>query len=251
LTRDSAGTLYGTQYQGGTYGSGLAFKIVANANGGFTETTLYNFGASSTDAQAPYGPLTIDLSGNLYGVSLAGGTKGIGTVYRLTPPAGGTGSWTNSLLHSFAGGASGCDPEGNLALDNLGRVYGQATSCGGTSNNGLIFRLAPPNGSGPWVASVLHTFGSNDGGGFYPSLSLDGRAGILYGTSFYGGGNGLIFQLTQAAGGGTWTETVLHTFTGSADGGGPLGPMVRDTNGVLYGTGFQLSGEGVAFSIAP
>jgi uncharacterized repeat protein (TIGR03803 family) len=256
LVLDSSGSLYGTQFGGGTFNEGLAFKITPTVGVGFTMTTLYDFGAVGGDSDQPWGPLTMDLSGNLYGTSLYGGTKNLGTVFRLTPPTTGTGLWSNSILHSFSGGVSGCEPEGNVILDGRGRLYGQTTSCGGTSNNGLIFRLTPPTGSGPWVESVLHTFSSIDGGGGYPSLSFDAGAEVFYGTSFGSGGYGLVFQLTPPPGGvGAWDETVLHTFTGGSDGGGPLGPIVWDANGVLYGTGFDSNAgfevNGVAFSIAP
>src|SRR5271154_5333359 len=215
---DSSGAVYGTQVLGGTFGFGLAFKIAPTTGGGFTETTIYNFGATGTDSEQPYGPLTMDSSGNLYGVSLYGGVKNIGTVYELTPPTSGTGPWSNSILHSFAGGASGCNPEGNVILDNLGRLYGPTSFCGGVSDDGVIFRLMPSTGSGPWVESVLHTFSSADGGGNYPSLSLDAKADVFYGTSYYGGGYGLVFQLTPpTGGGGAWSESVLHTFTGGSD----------------------------------
>jgi uncharacterized repeat protein (TIGR03803 family) len=253
LTLDSSGALYGTQFGGGTFNEGLAFKITPTAGVGFTVTTLYNFGAASADSDQPWGPLTIDLSGNLYGVSLYGGTKNLGTAYKLTPPATGAGLWSNSILYSFGGGASGCNPEGNVILDKLGRLYGQATSCGGTSNNGVIFRLTPQTGSGPWVESVLHTFSSVDGGGNYPSLSLDAKADLFYGTSYYTGEFGVVFQLAPPASGvGTWTYTVLHTFTGGSDGNNPLGPIVWDATGVLYGTVYSGGiGYGTTFSITP
>jgi len=249
---DSGGSVYGTQVHGGTFGLGQAFKLSPNANRSFTETTLYNFGATHADSKQPFGPLNMDSSGNLYGVSLYGGMRNLGTVYRLTPPASGTGSWSNSILRTFIGGASGCSPEGNLILDSLGRLYGTATGCGGVADNGVIFQLTPPTGSGPWVESVLHTFGATDGGGAYPSLSLDTKAEVFYGTSYYGGLYGVVFKLAPpAAAGEAWSESVLHTFTGGVDGAGPLGPIVWDANGVLYGTGFEAAGKGVAFSITP
>lgn len=258
LMLDSAGALYGTEPHGGEFEQGLAFKIAPAAGGGYTTTTLYTFGATSTDSAQPFGPLTLDSSGNLFGVSTIGGANNLGTVYKLTPPAGGGGgAWTNTILYSFPGTSAGCNPEGNVILDKAGRVYGLASACGGTANMGVFFRLTP-TGSGPSVETVLHTFSSTDGGGLYPSLSLDAKTNVFYGTSFFGGGNGVVFQLKPPAGGiGKWTETVLHTFIDGSDGGGPLGPIIRDANGVLYGTAFFGGGDngvtnvGTAFSIAP
>jgi uncharacterized repeat protein (TIGR03803 family) len=246
LILDSSGAVYGTQFGGGANTQGLAFKIAPVAGGGFRETTLYNFGATSTDSAQPWGPLTMDSSGNLYGTSLAGGANSEGTAYRLTPPPGGSGDWTNTVLYSFPGGSAGCGPEGNIILDKAGRLYGQTTSCGGAANRGVIFRLSPPNGSGSWTESVLHAFSSNDGGGLYPSLSLNPKTGVFYGTSFYAGA---VFALKPpASGGGAWIEKVVAT-TGS-----PLGPIVWDANGVLYGTAYDGGGVGAygtAFSIVP
>jgi uncharacterized repeat protein (TIGR03803 family) len=120
--------MYGTQYVGGTYSFGQAFKVAPATGGGFTGTVLYNFGVTGTDSKEPYSPLTLDTNGNLYGVSNIGGTNDLGTVFRLTPPAGGVGNWTNTVLYSFTGAGAGCNPEGNIILDQAGRLYGQTTS---------------------------------------------------------------------------------------------------------------------------
>jgi uncharacterized repeat protein (TIGR03803 family) len=245
LILDSSGAVYGTEFDGGVNSEGLAFKIAPLAGGGFRETTLSNFGPTATDAMQPWGPLTLDSSGNLYGLSLLGGASGNGTAYKLTPPAGGSGTWSNTVLYSFPGGSGGCQPEGNLILDKAGKLYGQTTSCGGTANRGVIFRLTPPAGSGSWTESVLHTFSSTDGGGLYPSLSLNAKANIFYGTSFYAG---VVFELKPPAGGSrTWIEAVIATATF------PLGPLVWNENGKLYGTAYVGGGSdfGTAFSIVP
>jgi uncharacterized repeat protein (TIGR03803 family) len=245
LILDASGAVYGTQFGGGTNSQGLAFKIAPVAGGGFRETDLYNFGGASTDSMQPWGPLTLDASGNLYGVSLLGGASGNGTAYKLTPPAGGSGAWNNTILYSFPGGSGGCQPEGNVILDKGGKVYGQTTACGGSANRGIIFRLTPPTGSGSWTESVLHTFSSTDGGGLYPSLALNAKTNVFYGTSFYAG---VVFELKPPAGGsGRWIEEVLATTTF------PLGPVVWDANGTLYGTAYSggSSASGTAFSIAP
>jgi uncharacterized repeat protein (TIGR03803 family) len=245
LVLDSSGALYGTEYNGGLNSQGLAFKIASVAGGGFRETDLYNFGASSTDAMQPWGPLTLDASGNLYGVSLLGGASGNGTAYKLTPPAGGIGAWTNTVLYSFPGGSGGCQPEGNLIMDKAGRLYGQTTDCGGTARSGVLFRLTPPTGGGSWTETVLHTFSSTDGGGAYPSLSLNTKTNVFYGTSFYAG---VVFELKPpTSGSGKWIEGVVATTTF------PLGPIVWDAHGTLYGTAYDggSSADGTVFSIVP
>jgi len=85
-----------------------------------------------------------------------------------------------------------------------------------------------------------------------------GDVGVLHGTTGVGGASniGLVFSLTPTAGlGGTWTETVLHNFTGIATGGGPEGGVTIGGNGVIYGTtlsggtGNCNSGCGTVFSL--
>jgi hypothetical protein len=251
LILDSSGALYGIMQTGGTFNAGIAFKLTPTA-GGFTETTLYNFGATRGDSKEPFGPLTIDPSGNLYGVSYGGG-GGAGTVYELKPPVTGTGPWSNTVLKSFNNqNGDGMYPEGNMIFDKTGRLYGQYTI-----GPGGFFRLTPPRGSGPWAYSILYSDIVNDFT-VIPSLTFDSNADLFYGTSFYGGFNGLVFQLTPPAGGtGSWTETTVYGFSGGSDGFGPIGPLALDGHGVLYGTTFLggsaggSDGDGVVFSIAP
>jgi uncharacterized repeat protein (TIGR03803 family) len=77
-------------------------------------------------------------------------------------------------------------------------------------------------------------------------LVLD-QAGNLYGTTLGGGESldGVVFQLTPpTAPGGAWTETVIHTFSGSPDGEYPVAPMIFDSAGNLYGTTVFGGGHG-------
>jgi len=84
LTIDGMGNLYGTTYNGGSFGTGTVFKLAPNGSGGFTETVLHNmFGGS--DGSHPYGPLYLDSMGDLYGTSYQGGTSNLGTVFEITP----------------------------------------------------------------------------------------------------------------------------------------------------------------------
>jgi uncharacterized repeat protein (TIGR03803 family) len=123
----SGNTLYGTTLLGGTTGSGTVFKINTDG-GGFT--TLYNFNGASDGAQ-PYAGLVFS-GGTLYGVTYAGGSSGQGTLFRVNTD--GTGFVT---LHTFAGGADGANPRGDLVLG--GNVLYGTTSKGGTSNFGTVF----------------------------------------------------------------------------------------------------------------
>ncbi len=244
LVIDSKGAVYGITFGGGALGYGAAFKV-APAGSGFSETTLYSFGAGG-DSNMPYGPLTLDSAGALYGAAIFGGTNNLGTVFKLSPPVSG-GVWTNSILYSFDFGKPGCYPQGNLILDKGGKLYGTATACGALGY-GTFFRLSPPAiAGGSWTESPLGAFDGSNGGGYYPSLFLDQKTSIFYGTSFFYGG---AFKLVPpAVAGGAWTDAVFPSV-----GGHSLGPMVEDANGVLYGTtygGGTNNLYGAIFSITP
>jgi len=92
-------------------------------------------------------------------------------------------------------------------------------------------------GGGSGSENALYNFaGGSDPKLPYAGLVFD-KAGNLYGTTELGGANnqGTVFEIIPNAN-GTWTETVLYNFTGSADGGQPYGSLVFDGAGNLYGT---------------
>jgi uncharacterized repeat protein (TIGR03803 family) len=267
---DGAGNLYGTTSQGGSSGGGTVYKL-SKANGKWTETIIYNFCPQVVhcpDGAAPYSDLIFDAAGNLYGTTLDGGAYALGggaggVVFELSPQP--NGSWTESVLHSFGNGTDGILPLGGLIFDSSGNLYGTTTG-GGTSTSpscfggcGTVFELSPQPG-GQWTESVLYNFcsqvGCADGNDPAGALVFD-AAGNLYGTTAYGGSSsltasGTIFQLAPA-GGGQWTQTVLHVFQddGSGrDGYQPNGSLIIDQSGVLYGTtpfGGQYGNNGSVF----
>ena len=243
VIRDAAGNLYGTTESGVPFSSGTVFKVDATGK----ETVLYTFtgGWGGTDGYLPEGVIG-DAAGNLYGTTQLGGDF-YGTVFKVDS----TGKYT--VLYRFKGGTNGQYPVGGLILDKAGNLYG-ATQYGGTSFDGTVFKL---NTNGK--KTVLYSFtGFADGG--QPVAGVIGdAAGNLYGTTSVGGsvtcfgwGCGTVFKLDK-----TGKETVLYTFTGGADGSSPLGGLVRDAAGNLYGTA-NSGGEcsvvgdcGVVFKIAP
>src|SRR5664279_2753958 len=211
LIFDAAGNLYGTTNSGGTYGYWTVFELTPTAGGGWTEKVLYSFNANGTDGYGPVAGLIFDAAGNLYGTTLGGGTYYSGTVFELTPAAGG--GWTEKVLHNFnENGTDGALPRAPLIFDAAGNLYG-TTEYGGTyydSDLGTVFELTPAAGGG-WTEKVLHNFGiGRDGTDPLAGLIFD-AAGNLYGTTEYAGnyGAGTVFELTPTAGGG-WTEKVLH-----------------------------------------
>jgi uncharacterized repeat protein (TIGR03803 family) len=239
LVADSAGNLYGTTDSGGFYNSGTVFQVRPSPGGIWTESTIYSFTGGS-DGAGPEAVLTLDAQGNLYGTTQVGGggSCGCGTVFELSRSTGG--EWTETTLHSFAGGADGSNPRyTNLVFDAVGNLYG-VTEFGGSAGEGTVFELSPQEGGG-WTESVLYEFagGASDGANPLGGLVFD-TAGNLYGSaesggsSNCGGGCGGVFELSPEAGGG-WKEQMLYFFQGSNDGYSPDSLLIIDSAGNLYG----------------
>jgi uncharacterized repeat protein (TIGR03803 family) len=182
LIFDQAGNLYGTTYAGGNFGVGTVFQLTLSGSG-WSENVIHHFQGGSEGA-SPYGGVTFDSSGNLYGTTTGAST---GVVFELTPSSG---SWTYSVLHNLSGDGS----FGNLIIDNSGNIYGTAVE-GGTGY-GSIFELTPSNGS--WTYTELYDFtGGADGWGPFGGVIRD-QAGNLYGATYIGGanGDGVVFEFT-------------------------------------------------------
>jgi uncharacterized repeat protein (TIGR03803 family) len=264
LIFDATGNLYGTTSGGGTssgcnYGCGTVFQLAPGARDTWTETVLHSFSNNGMDGYEPYGGLIFDATGNLYGTTFSGGGTGCGgggcgTVFQLAP--GARGRWTETALHSFNNnGTDGITPQASLILNTTGGLYGTTTS-GGEYTFGTVFQLT--SSGGKWTEKVLHSFNHTDG--YYPSAGLIFDAtGNLYGTTWLGGGDGCggdgcgtVFQLAPGAN-GTWSETVLHSFQHNKFGWAPVGGLILDSSGDLFGTtstgGTQ--GAGTAFEITP
>jgi uncharacterized repeat protein (TIGR03803 family) len=252
VAMDSAGNLYGATLDGGAAAGGMVYKLTPGSTG-WEQTVLYSF-TGRPDGSAPFPTPVLDAAGNLYGTTNAGGAHNLGIVYMLAPQP--DGSWTEQVLHSFAGGVDGANPLAGAIFDRHGNLYG-TTSYGGTSNCGIAFALAP-NAAGGWTEHLLHTFlgvaaqdGENPNG-----LTFDAQ-GNLYGTSTGGGvyNPGTIFKMTHNPSGG-WQETVLYSFTAGDDGAYPSSGVALDPSGNIYGTTLWggPSGDttgGVAFQFTP
>lgn len=249
-----------------TNGSGTANANVTNVQVTCASKlkVLYSFGVAP-DGSDPESKLVFDSAGNLYGVTLSGGTAGAGIVYKLAPTA--SGPWTETVLHNFcqqANCADGGASRATMVFDASGNLYG-TTSSGGAYNGGVVFEMTPQS-NGTWTYTVLHSFG-NGTDGLSPSggVALD-SAGNLYGTTgaggttttFCAGGCGVAYELSP--GSSSWTETILYNFcsqTGCVDGNGPGGVLVFDASGNLYGTtlsggvGGSPDAQGTVFELAP
>ena len=229
LILDRAGNLYGTTFFGGTYGNGTVFKLSHDTDGRWRETVLHSF--RSADGTMPGAGLIFDRAGNLYGTTNSGGSLNNGTVFKLTPEP--DGKWIETVLHSFQG-TDGINPLAGLIFDPAGNLYGTTGGFGGRSF-GNVFKLTR-NADGMWTETVLHSFENTDGNSPQAPVVFD-RAGNLYGTTSTGGayGDGIVFKLTPDAD-GAWTETVLHSFQRGDGGFSPVGGLVIDSAGNVYGT---------------
>ena len=231
---DSKGNLYGTASGGGASGAGVVFKIDTSGNA----TVLYSF-TGGPDGGSPLGALIFDSKGNLYSTTQGGGASQAGVVFKVDP------SGHETVLYSFTGGADGGYPLAGVIRDSAGNFYG-TTNGGGASGAGVVFKLDTSGNE-----TVLYSFtGGADGG--YPLWVVLARdsARNLYGTTGGGGasGAGVVFKVDKSG-----DETVLHSFTGGADGGTPYAGVVLGGNGNLYGTtafGGQTN-AGVVFEIKP
>lgn len=219
-----------------------------------TETVLHSF--SGSDGISPVLTVIFDSAGNLYGVTSEGGASNSGTVYELSPAA--SGSWTETTLYTFSGGADGAMPAGGLVFDSAGNLYG-STKLGGTNGSGVVYELTKSS-SGSWSQKVLHTFGSGTDGKFPRGSLIFDQKGNLYGTTAGGGahGNGqentggTAYKLSPKSS-GAWTETILHSFGQHGDGVSPRDRLAMDSAGNLYGTtkvGGAFQG-GTVFELTP
>jgi uncharacterized repeat protein (TIGR03803 family) len=240
--------------------------LVANSEIALAQThsVLYTFCSmpSCADGSEPFGSLTMDSQGNLYGTTSSGGSAGCqsygcGTLFKLTPAG------DETVLYTFSGGSDASYPVAGVIFDGKGNLYGAAG--GGAYSDGTVFEFAP-NGK----ETVLHSFRSHlppsmvpptgawltDGAGPESALLLDPQ-GNLYGTTYDGGdvsachgyGCGTVFEITA-----TGSENVLYRFTGyPKDGANPQAALVRDSQGNLYGTTTYggAHGSGIVFKITP
>lgn len=185
VTLDPKGNLYGATSVGGAAGYGTLFELTPSGTQ-WKEVTLHQFEMQS-DGGTPYAGLIFDLAGNLYGAATQGGdgSGGGGTVFELTPSAGG---WSFHVVYGLAGwNISGTFRD--LLYDNSTGTLYATTHCDGTYDSGTVYELTSSNGT--WLYTQLYTFtGGSDGLYSFSNVVLD-KAGNLYGTTNLGGANGM------------------------------------------------------------
>jgi uncharacterized repeat protein (TIGR03803 family) len=239
LIQGTDGRLYGTAAGGGAYGAGTVFAMNLDGTGFIT---LYNFqpsnGIDGTTAQAG---LIQGTGGRLYGTTQNGGVYSVGTVFAVNPD--GTGFAT---LYSFTGGNDGYSPLANLVQGTDGRLYGTAIK-GGANGFGTVFAVNT-DGTG---FTTLYTFTNGNDGGQPSSALIQGTDGRLYGTAIEGGINnfGTIFVMNLDGTG----FTTLYGFTNGNDGSAPIGNLIQEADGRLYGAAQSggINGTGTLFVLNP
>ena len=239
----------------------LAASVHAHSQ---TFTTLFNF--DNTHGAGPDAGLVQGRDGNLYGTASSGGTKGDGTVFRMTTKG------KMDILHNFIR-INGEYPQAVLLLSSNGNFYG-TTNGGGTNpynTYGTIFEISPTgkfksllsfdltDGASPTagliqgadgdfygttygpIGTVFRMTATGELTSLYglPPEFIDPFAGLVmgndgnfYGTGYVAGTNsdGEIFQITSSG-----TFTVLHSFD-QTDGRWPTGTLALGNDGNFYGT---------------
>jgi uncharacterized repeat protein (TIGR03803 family) len=219
---------------------------------------IYNF-TGVEDGSTPYGALTIDASGHLYGASPDGGNLGgdcpdlgCGTIFELSNNGS---RWVFSRLYAFAGGADGAFPYSSLIPGPGNALYGTTLNGGIYANDGTVFTIKPAaNVCGPppcWTHTVIHDFLGTDGSGPAGDVIFD-QTGNLYGTTVGGTYTyGTVYQLVPS--GRTWTLSTLYQFPSPADGAYPWAGVIMDSAGDFYGVTFTdgAYGWGTVFELVP
>lgn len=245
---DNSGNLYGTTPDGGVNGEGVVYQLSAKAQQ-WSLDVIHAFTGGTDGGVGSLGSL-LYLDGDFYGVTEIGGDFAAGTVFQLFPSGGG---WAFRTIHQFQGEPHAGFPYGGLITDGHGKLLG-TTYYGGADGMGTVFALA--RGGGGVKESVLHSFTGGNDGASPTSTPVFDNAGNLYVMTSSGGNPscqcGTIFELSRSLNGGA-KGTIIHSFTGSRDGGFPNYGLTIDMNGNLYGT-TPVGGthnQGVIFSFTP
>jgi uncharacterized repeat protein (TIGR03803 family) len=205
---------------------------------GQTYAHVYDFIGAGADGSSPYGAVTFDRNGNMYGTTSEGGVNFAGDVWEITN----TGTYVE--LYSFGNGSDGSYPYGNVVFDSNGNMYG-TTAEGGANGKGIVWEI-----SAAGVYSDIHDFGSGTDGKFPQAGVTVDSSGNLYGTALSGGVNGfgIVWEISTTSG-----YLDVHDFGSGTDGRLPKGNVVFDSSGTMYGTastgGIYSSSGGIVWKL--
>jgi uncharacterized repeat protein (TIGR03803 family) len=157
VTFDASGNLYGEASEGGSFacpvsGCGVIYELMPLQGGGWKFAVAHTFnGLNGSRGDAPAGGLVFDGTGSLYGTTEGGGNLGCnqgygcGTIFRLSPKAGG--EFTFRTIGSF-NDADGLYPETGVTVDAAGNIYGTTylggdLTCNAPDGCGVVFEVTP------------------------------------------------------------------------------------------------------------
>jgi uncharacterized repeat protein (TIGR03803 family) len=251
VTLDRNGNLYGTAVTGGSGncegGCGVVYKL-SHTGGTWRQKVIHAF-TGGNDGSGPGARVTVDTAGNVYGMAPTGGAFGLGTIYKIHQAP--NRALTFGVLHAFTGGTDGATGSAGRMILREGRLYGAVTA-GGRYGSGVVFELNA-GGFGERDLKILYAFrGQPDGSFPYGALLFD-QSGNIYGTTYYGGADGIgaVYKLSPQPV-GEWTEEVLYSFQQGTDGNSPISNLVFDVAGNLYGTTSEGGlGSGTIFKLSP
>ena len=252
LLQASDGRLYGTTQAGaGGGGDGNACNVSCGSlygigTDGSGYTLVHVFAGGRNEGSSPMGIMQSS-DGKFYGATIEGGgtgcARGCGTLYTVALDGSGF-----ATLHAFTDSATGLSPVDAPIQASDGKLYGVTTTDFAETTHGTVYRMAR-DGSG---FAVLHSFTGGAGDGATPSASLlQGRDGLLYGTTLQGGSldNGTVFRMALNGSG----YVVAKPFPDQTALSGPEAPLVQAADGNFYGTqclGGSAHG-GVIFRMGP
>jgi uncharacterized repeat protein (TIGR03803 family) len=240
---DGSGNLYGTTYLGGFGGAGSVYKLSPSGSS-WKYTSLYSFKAGPDGSGPAFGSLAIGANHGLFGTTEGGGNFGV--VFAVCACV-----TKEKVIHTFGNANDGAQPIGGVVFDSAGNFYG-TTSLGGAYGNGTVFK-GTRYGQG-WIENPIYSFTNSGSDPINPpaGVTLDAQ-GNIYGTASLGGasGNGAVYKLSHSDSG--WTETVLYNFQALDDGANPVGGVIVDLAGNLYGTTFDggVNGGGTVYELSP
>ena len=253
FTFDAAGNLYGTSPDDGADSRGFVWELTV---GGvfkdlhdFGGTVPYSGGTTGLDGEYPDSNVAVDVHGNLYGATCEGGTHnnpspGDGVAWEI--PNGGS----YEVIHSFNGqvtytdgttGPDGNSPEGQVAVDGSGNLFG-STAYGGENDGAMLWEITS---GGTYKDLYDLAFNST----LIAGITLDSSDDV-YGTSWTGGvyNYGYLWEFTA---GGVFKD--LHDFGSGTDGQSPFNaPVVLDSAGDVFGTteaGGTINGQGILWEL--
>jgi uncharacterized repeat protein (TIGR03803 family) len=191
----------------------------------------------------PMSGVMVDGAGNIFGVTYYEGANYCGVLFELVP---GDAGYSESVLRAFSSSVDGCNPDGVPVRDSATGDLFVTTSQGGSPGEGTLIRFVPT--SGGYQESAIHSFQYESG--YFPHGQVAVSGSEVYVTASSGGEKnvGSLIGLSK----GTLEQKLVYQFTGP-NGDYPLGGVVADSKGVLYGTTAYggTYNEGIVFKFTP